>query len=362
MKLRLKDIFDQLLSMKKNLLCFLLLFISVQAFTQGLGGNSTYQFLNSYANARIAALGGSAIASHDSDLNVAYPNPSMLMPQMNNQLTYNYVKMFADIGSGYVGFAKHIDSIGTFAAGVQYISYGNFTKTTPDGQIQGTFTAGEYCYHISYSRKIGKINYGGSLKFINSNLETYNSFGVAIDAAASYFNPRNLTTYTAVISNLGTQLTTYRKDNYENLPLNVQLGFSKKFAHNPLRISLIAHNLQNIGNNIYQIANRNSRNISLETGEPIQEDLTFTQEILSHLIVNTEVIFSRTFMFRFGYNYLRRREVGLVDNLGFSGFSWGFGLRVSKFNIAYARANYMINRSTDHFSITTNINDFYKRK
>jgi hypothetical protein len=348
--------------MKKNLLFFILIIFSISDFSQGLGGNITYQFLNSYANARIAALGGSAIASHDSDLNIAFQNPSMLMPQMNNQLSYNYVKMFADIGSGYAGFAKHFDSVGTFAAGIQYISYGNFIKTTPDGQIQGTFTAGEYCYHISYARKIKKINYGGSLKLINSNLETYNSFGVAVDLAATYYNPRQLTTFTAVISNLGSQLSTYRQGNYENLPLNVQLGFSKKFAHNPLRISLIAHNLQNLGNNLYQIANRNNRNISLETGLPIQEDFTIAQEVFSHLIVNTEVIFSRTFMFRFGYNYLRRREVGLVDNLGFSGFSWGFGLRVSKFNIAYARANYMINRSTDHFSITTNINDFHKKK
>lgn len=326
-----------------------------------LGGSSTFAFLLNQPGARIASLGGYAIATKDSDINLIIQNPSLLDSSFKNQLTYNHVSMFADISGGYVAYAFRPIRKWSAVAGVQYVNYGDFTKTSTDGQVLGTFSAGEYCYHVSTSFKQSEnLTYGGSLKFIYSSLESYASTGIAADIAATYYIPSKRITFTAVASNIGSQITTYN-GTYEPIPLNLQLGFSKKFEHNPLRISVIAHNLQNLGKNIYQIQARNNRNINLETGLPTDENLTIYKEILSHLVVNTELVITRSFMLRVGYNYLRRREMALTDNLGVSGFSWGFGMRVSKFAISYGSASYMVGRATNHFSITVNPRDLFKK-
>lgn len=328
-----------------------------------LGGTSTFAFLLNQPGARISALGGYAIATKDSDVNLLIQNPALLDSTFKNQLGYNHVSLFADIDAGDVTYAFKLNRKFNMAAGIQYVDYGSFNRTTPDGISMGTFTAGEYCYHLTTAyRRNEHLNYGMNVKFIYSNLESYNSTGLAADLAANYYIPKKRINLCVIASNIGSQITTYRSGNYEALPFNLQIGFSKKFEHNPLRISIIAHNLQNLGHNVYQIANRNNQNVSLETGLPIEEDLTVFKEVMSHMVFNSELILSRTFMIRLGYNYLRRREIGLTDQMGVAGFSWGIGLRISKFIISYGSASYMVNRATNHFSITIYPGEFIKKK
>ena len=66
------------------------------------------------------------------------------------------------------------------------------------------------------------------------------------------------------------------------------------------------------------------------------------------------------FHFDLGYNYKRRQEMKVVVRPGMVGFSWGFGLRISKFHIAYGRSSYHLAGGTNHFSLTTNLSDFYR--
>jgi hypothetical protein len=343
-------------------LAFLLLVLSKITLAQ-IGGMGTYQFLYVSPNARIAALGGNAISTPDADVNLVSFNPSLLTKKNHHQIGLNYINYFSDITAGEANYAHHFDSIATsFAAGIQYLNYGNFTKTSPDGQVLGTFTAGEYNFHITAARAYQKFNYGATLKFINSNLETYNSYGLAVDLGGSWTSPDNLVLLTAVVNNIGTQLKSYTNDNYENIPYNVQLGFSKKFEHNPFRIGVIAHNLQSPGKLLYQIDSRNNRNISLETGLPIQENFTLLQQTMSHLIFNTEMILGKTLNIRFGYNALRKREMSLNNIRGFNGFSWGFGLKINRFQFSYGNGGYMPGRNTNAFTIITNLDNFKRAK
>ena len=347
--------------MRKIFSLFFFIISTYPVFAQ-IGGTNTYQFLTLQPNARIAALGGSGIANPDNDMNLAIQNPSLLNKEMSNQVTYNYVNYVAGIGAGYAGFAHHFDSIGTFAFGIQYINYGDFVKTAENGDVIGNFHAGEYNLQVSYARKYHNFSFGGSLKLINSTLEIYNSFGVAADVAATYYSKDSLVTVCGVISNFGTQLKTYRPDNYESLPLNVQIGISKKLAKAPFRFSFIANHLEIPGGLMYQNPNKPGLTKDLVTGQIQLENIGFGQQVLSHFNFSAELILSKNFYLAFGYNYLRRWELQLAQNGGFSGYSWGFGVKISKFQLAYAYTGYSVGYGTNHFSFIFNLNDFIKKK
>lgn len=338
------------------------LFIQVPLFAQ-LGGNSTYNFLTLHASARAAALGGSAINNPATDLNLSSSNPALLNQDFSKQMTFSYVKYLADIGSGYIGAAFHSDTLKTtFSAGLQYIDYGNFKRMSPDGTDLGNFTAGEYCIQLGAAKTIGQFQVGSTAKLIYSNLESYQSIGIAADLAAAWFDSKRLSMATLVVSNIGSQLTTYTGSNLENIPLNIQLGYSKKFEHSPLRIGVIAQHLEKMGNLLYQIENRNNNNIDLETGLPIQENFSLLDHVMSHLIINGELVLTKNFNLRIGYNHLKRRELALTDSKGTSGYTWGFGIKINRFQLHYGSGAFMGGQNTNHFSIITNLEEFKKKK
>lgn len=339
----------------------LFIFISTSLKAQ-LGGLTPYGFLNNYSNARIAALGGSAIATHDNDASLVINNPSLLTAGMDKQLSLNYQNYLANIGTGYFGYAFNTKSAGPLMLGVQYINYGSFDKKDIDNTNLGTFAANDFAIHLSTSRMIKKWNIGATAKFVYSVIESYNSTGMAADIAASYKSEDSLSVFTAVINNLGYEISTYTGAERQQYPMNFQIGYSKKFAHNPLRISIIAHDLQKIGGLLYQNSTKNNRNIDLSTGLPIEEDFTSINYLMSHLIINTELVFGQGFQLRFGYNDLRRRELALPDTRSWAGFSWGFGLKVRKFRFSYGSSSFYSTNATNHFSIITNLQEFKKKK
>ncbi len=338
------------------------MFIQLPIYAQ-LGGNTTYNFLKLHASARAAALGGNAINNPAIDLNLASTNPALLNQDFSKQLTFSYVKYLADIGAGYIGTAYHFDSIQTtLAAGLQYIDYGNFKRMSPDGTDLGNFSAGEYCFQLGAAKSIGQFQYGGTAKFIYSNLESYQSIGMAADLAAAWFDSKRLTMATLVISNFGSQLTTYSGSNRENIPLNIQMGYSKKFEHSPLRIGIIAQHLEMVGRLLYQIENRNNNNIDLETGLPIQENFSLLDHFMSHLILNGELVLTKNFNLRIGYNHLKRRELALTESKSTSGYTWGFGIKINRFQLHYGSGAFMGGQNTNHLSIITNLEEFKKKK
>jgi hypothetical protein len=328
-----------------------------------LGGTSTYQFLTLQPNARIAAMGGAAISLNDNDMNLAVQNPSLLREEMDNQITYNHVFLFDGISSGYAGFAKHVKDLGTFAAGIQYISYGDFQETTASGDVIGTFSAGEYCMNVGYGKKLSEqLSVGAQLKGVYSSLAGYNSFGLATDIGATYDNEEKLFTVAATLNNMGRQLKTYTPGNSEALPLNMRLAFSKKFQHNPFRFTVVANHLEKPGKLMYENNQKPGLSKDLETGETIPENITFGKKTLAHFTFGSEVLLGKHFYVGLAYNYLKRWEMKLEETGGFAGFSWGFGLRVSKFQVAYGNTGYFVGHGTHHFSFTFNLNDFRKKK
>lgn len=346
-----------------NKFCVVLVIIcSALKSSSQIGGQTAYTFLNLHPNARIAALGGNAIANPENDINLASQNPSLLRDSMHNQIGFSHAFIFADIQTGYLTHARHFDKLGTFAAGLQYFSYGNFNKTASNGELIGTFTAGDYAFNIAYSRPLSEyVTIGTQIKFIYSTLSEFTSTAIAIDAGITYYNPKSLITLTTVFNNYGTQLSTYNEMEEKELPFNIQVGFSKKLKNAPFRFAIIGKHLNNPGKMIYQNANRPNAQRDLETGNLIDENLHFGKYLMSHINASTELLLGKSFYFAVGYNYLRRWEMGLKDFAGAAGFSWGFGLKIKKMQLSYGRNSYFTGNATDHLSLVFNIQDFLKQ-
>jgi len=235
--------------MRKIIFIFLLIITSYfQIYSQA--GYGVYKFLDLPVSSRLAALGGTNVSVSDNDLNFAFQNPSLLNAEMDNIVGLNMANYLADIQFGSAMYTRSIGN-NSFAVGIQYVDYGTFKYANElNNQVGDTyFTAKDYALSLIYSRPINdKISVGATLKPVYSVLESYTSFGVAIDAGVNYLSTSKLFSAGFVLRNLGTQLKGYYSDeysqHYEPLPFDIQMGLSKKLEHAPLRLSVTLHNLQ----------------------------------------------------------------------------------------------------------------------
>lgn len=339
-----------------------LLLFSTVASAQ-IGGNSTYNFLKLNTSARVASLGGNQIAVKDNDPFLAFDNPSLLNEEMDHKLSMTYVDYLSDVNHGFASFTKHFDSIGTFNLAVQYINYGDFTETDIAGNEIGSFTAGEYAYVVGYAYPIDtNFSIGANIKGIYSSLYDYQSFGLAADLGLTYYSKKREVTVALVSKNMGRQINYYTEaNNREDLPFEMQLGFSKRFKKVPLRVGVIWQHLQKWDLN-YENPIEQEEESSLLSDEPQEEknDNEFLENLKRHLIFNAEFLITENFNIRVGYNYFRRRELRIEEELGVVGFSFGLGLRISKFHLSYARSAFHQAGSTNTFSLSTRLSDFIK--
>ncbi|OFX59933.1 MAG: hypothetical protein A2046_03410 [Bacteroidetes bacterium GWA2_30_7] len=341
----------------------LIILSSILCYSQ-IGGNNVYEFLNLPNSARAASLGGNNISLNDNDLNFVYHNPSLLDSTMNNHLVLNYVNYFSDINYGYVAYAHHLKKYGTVAAGLHHINYGKFIEADETGVISGNFYASDYALNLYWSKPLDSaFTFGAELKPIYSKYESYTSWGLALDAGITYHSVKRKIAVAFVINNLGRQMKPYRPDNREPLPFEMQLGISKKIKHAPLRISLLLHNLETY-NLRYVNTNEVTQNTDPISGDSITEKKfnIISDNLLRHTILGVEFLPFKNFFINFGYNYQRRKELQVSTRTALVGMSWGIGVKISKFNFSYGRASYHLAGASNHFSITTNISDFYKKK
>ena len=281
------------MDIKKIISSLILLVVVFTPTYSQVGGNNTYEFLNLPISARVAALGGNLISVKDNDLNVSLMNPSLLSDTMNDNVALSYVNYFADINYGYVAYGKHIDKIGNFSAGIHYLDYGKFVRADEVGITNGTFGANEMSFNLAYAASIidSNLTVGATLKTIYSHLESYTSWGSAIDLGATYVRPTHGFTIALVIKNLGRQWKPYVVGNREKLPYEVQIGISKKPEHVPFRFSLVYENLEK-----WDLTYEDPANPVLTadplTGAPIKQNKTkiLGDKFMRHMVVGGEFI------------------------------------------------------------------------
>lgn len=342
-----------------------------QVFGQ-IGGESTYDFLNLTNSARMAALGGNQIAINDStDLNVSYNNPSLLRSEMKNMLTLNYVDYFAGVNYGYAAYSFGAPLPGNFAVGMHYINYGKFIEALPNGEKTGaTFNAAEYALNMIWANEIklnftqndssrvsgtNSLTYGVNLKPILSSFENYQSIGIAADLGVSYFSKSGLAVASLVARNIGTQITTYYEGaERESIPFDLQFGISQRLQHAPIRFAATMQHLQK-----WDLAQAEEDDSGTTT---VLREENFTKKFMRHLVLGVELLPSPNFTIRAGYNHQIRQELRLDEKMSTVGFSWGFGLRISRFHINYGSARYHLAGSSNIISIALNLNDGIRRR
>jgi len=341
---------------------FIVILTSHRSFAQ-IGGSSAFTFSLIENSARHTALGGISIANSDDDPASGFQNPALINKKMDNHASLSYANHVADINYGFASYAKQLDSLNLALFSIGFYDYGNFIRTNSAGDIIGEFDATDYTFQIGLNRKISdKITLGANGKFLYSVYEAYVSTAGAIDIGAQYADIENLMNIGLVIKNMGYQLIRYTESSpRENLPFDIQASISKKLAHNPLRFTLTLHNLH-CWDNSYVNSNARNKEIDLETGVVKNQELTFGDKLMRHVIFNTEFIFSDHFQIRAGYNHQRRVELGPENSKASTGFSWGFSIGVKKLMLSYGSAGYFPGIAANYFSVSRDLSQLRSKK
>ena len=334
---------------------FIILFIfPFSVLSQSL--NSSFSFLNTDMSSRSLAMGGDLISIYDNDILLAQKTPSILNPDMNNELGFSFVDYFSDISLVSFNYAKNFKKIGCLSLGFISADYGNFSSTNEVGEQDLSFSASDQIINFGYARKINqKINLGFNINFLNSSYERYKSSSITSNISTTYYSSENNFNSTLLFKNIGRQLKGYTSLS-EKIPFEIQFGISKKLEHLPFRYSIVLNNL-----NKFDISNDYSLNsfTNNESGEIELVDESFAKTILRHIIISGELnLFNDNLYLRGGFNFQRRFNMTIDSYGGLVGFSFGVGMKVSKINLSYSRSSYHLSGQLNSFSFSTNLSTF----
>ena len=315
---------------------------SEQAWSRS--GDKIYTFLNLPNSANVSALGGSNVSLQNKDVNMIYQNPALLSGTVHQNMAVNYTKYIGQTGYGSAAYAQNIDDVSHWAVSLNYFNYGSFDGYTEYDIPTGNFSAGDLCLNVAYSHRLTNRIMGGiALKPIYSYIETYHSFGLAVDVGANYYDPENNLSIGLVLKNIGVQFKGYYSvdgdQHREDLPWDIRLGVTKRLAHAPFRFSLTFINL-NQWNNDYKIG--------------------WGDMLFRHIIIGAEFLPSNNFNLMVAYNHRRNREFALENARSINGFSFGVNFHVYKFTLGAAYAQYAASGNT--FSVSCSTSLFKKKR
>lgn len=211
-------------------------------------GEATVLFLMINPGARQGGMGEAGVAMAD-DANAIYWNPAGLAfqyedPEVDKRgeatlMHVNWLPQF-NLSDLYYDFAAgryHLDGIGTVAAGIQFINYGENVQTDTEGRELGRFNSNEFALTGSYATKLTPgLGLGVNLKFVYSRLSPVNvdaeqGKGVgatfAVDMGMLYrpgFSDRLRMGFN--LSNVGPKVTYIDKEQEDPVPTNLRLGLA----------------------------------------------------------------------------------------------------------------------------------------
>ena len=348
----------------KTIGCSLFVLISVLGFGQS-GGLNTLDFLQLVQPARISAIGGANLSVFDGDANMTGFNPGLLNGRMHDKVALNFVDYFAGINYGNVSYTYGIDTVVDRVAQVNLMNanYGTMQYADATGQLTGgSFTANDAVLNLSYAQQLSKQIRGGvTMKFIYSAIESYQAFGVACDLGASYYNEEKEFSMGFSVLNIGPNISYSDNGARESLPTQVLFGISKKLKYAPFRLSVTFENLQK-----WDLTVQNP-NLTPQT-DPLTGELIpvkqpgFLDKAMRHVVIGGEILLTKNFHIRTGFNYRRMRELSLAARPGLVGMSLGLGFRINRFHLSYARSSYHRAGGTNSISILTRIGDFRSKR
>lgn len=294
-------------------------------------GSASYNFLNVTSSSRIFGLGGVNISTVENDLATTDQNPGLLGPEMNNQISVNYMRYLGDSNFGGARYTHAAGERGAWALGFRYFGYGRMKAADEMGNITHEFSPNDFAVTGTYAHDIyGYFRGGVSVKFIYSAYEHYTAVALATDLGFNYYNPDKDLSLSLVAANLGGQLKRFH-ENYNRLPIDLRLGWSQSFGSFPVRFSVTAWNLTKWNLPYYRY-----KGSEPDAAPELQQ--SFVSNLFRHLIFGADFIPNDRFYVALGYNYKSRTDMATYSRSFISGFSIAAGLNVSKFGVDLAFA------------------------
>ncbi|MFY7901020.1 MAG: type IX secretion system protein PorQ [Chitinophagaceae bacterium] len=309
----------------------LLSFVNIHA--QALGGNAAFSFLKQPITTHLAALGNVNTSQIGNHIGLAFNNPALLRPEMDEQVNANFNRYFAGINNySIISALHHSKKQFTHAMGIHFIDYGKLNATDAVGNILGSFSPRDYVIQYSISKKYKEKWIAGiTAKWISSNYFIYKSNAIATDIGIAYFDSSKQLQISFLVKNVGSRLQSYQQNiQKEELPFDVQIGISKKLKNAPIQLSITAHQLQNWNLQYQDTSFNNEQFLDNKT-------LSFSEKVFSHLVAAAEIYIKDKIVVSMGYNFLQRRELSVRNaSNGLNGISGGVSIHLKKIHLQYA--------------------------
>ena len=282
---------------------------------------TAYNFLRLPVSAHAAAVGGDNVTIVEDDAALMFSNPALLSSVSDKTIGLNVMTYMAGATTASATFNRTVGERASWAVSGQYMNYGKMRHTDANNNQLGEFSARDIAVAGYFSYMLNDRFAGGiTAKFLTSHIGDYNSIGAGIDLGLNYYDPEHDWSLSIVAKNLGGQLKAY-DDEYDPMPIDIQIGASKRLAHTPLRVSATLVDLTN-----------------------------WNYRFFNHLVLGVDASISQNFWLGLGYNFRRADEMEINTTEGGSthlaGFSVGAGLSLNRFKVNLAYGKYHVSSSS----------------
>lgn len=303
----------------------LTLLMTLASISLAQDGTTVFPFLRLPHSAHAAALGGENITTISDDVTLSLHNPALLSNVADKTLNLNFTSYIEGSKVAGAAFSRQFGERSAWAASVQYMDYGEITETDIENNELGELPAKDMAFMGTYSYLLSDRWSGGvTAKLIHGSYAEYTSFAIGIDLGINYLHEENDFSASLVLKNLGGQVKTF-DEAHEKLPINMQLGFTKRLAHAPIRLSVTLDDLTHWESAYYN---------------PQGKDISFGDLLLNHVVLGVEVAPSERFYLAAGYNCKRGNELKIDGGSKWTGATLGGGLQLKRIKLGVAYANY----------------------
>ncbi|MCF6361443.1 MAG: type IX secretion system protein PorQ, partial [Cyclobacteriaceae bacterium] len=289
-------------------------------------------------------VGGVNISLYGNDPTLFFSNPALASDSLANRPTVNYTAFPTGVGFSSATYSHSFKKAGLWSAGVQYLSYGKIDGYDDSGNPTDSFKPNDYAVIISHVRSSNNFRFGASLKQVGLNIAGFSSNATLFDLGGVFVHPSQLFTVGMTIKNMGFQWSKISESVDSTLPFDMQLGASIKPLHMPFRFSLTLYKL-------------NQWDLTLPNETTTNE---FTDNLMRHVVIGTELLINKHINILFGYNHLRKRELKVENAGGFSGFSVGLNIKTKAFEFVYAYGGYNVAGNANMLTLNVDLNQLVK--
>ncbi|MEX0607992.1 MAG: type IX secretion system protein PorQ [Balneolaceae bacterium] len=320
------------------------LFISIlfcQSIVAQNNTSSIFRFLDVTPAANAAALGGNHVGLYSADFSLLNLNPAYLNADASGKISATYLNFFSDANMGFTNGAFHLDGIGTFAAGIRFMGYGDFEYLDENGNNLGGFNANDFSFTTAYSLELTEnLNVGAGIDIIHSSYSTFKSTAAAISGGLFYRDTTSHFSAGLSIRNLGGQISAF-DERREPLPLDISAGITKKPEAFPFQLSLTLRKLNDWDLRVF--------------GE--SEKPAFVKNLFRHIIAGGEASFTENFNIRLGYDYYLHEQTSSGSDFDLAGIAFGVGFKVKMILVDISRSSYSKLGGVTRLSIKTDLFD-----